>query len=133
MQRPAPASRRAKPSGERTFGDEILGRLNKFTNQLKSTNDWQTLGEKLTVRDVAGSLGPTPYTATDVLAARQALGASQAVFAEFLGVSLGAVRDWEQSLKPPNGAARRMMDEIRHNPMYFARRIGELVQQGSGD
>lgn len=52
---------------------------------------------------------------------------SQAIFAQFLGVSLGTVRDWEQGNKPPNGAASRLMDEIRNNPEYFFKRLMELA------
>jgi DNA-binding transcriptional regulator YiaG len=54
------------------------------------------------------------------------LGASQTIFAQFLGVSPSAVQDWEQGLKPPHGAACRLMDEIRRDPNYWIRRLQEL-------
>lgn len=41
-------------------------------------------------------------------------------------IRLGAVRDWEQGLKKPGGAACRLMDEIRQNPDYFLRRLKEF-------
>lgn len=132
-----PGSRRAanRPDNRSTTassrGDELLERLRTFSDALKSSRNWNELGKKVTVRQVQVPLGPSEYGASDVLAARQSLGVSQAIFAQFLGVSLGAVRDWEQSLKPPNGAARRLMDEIRHNPKYFARRLAELARSGN--
>ena len=54
------------------------------------------------------------------------LGQSQTIFAEFLGVSPSAVQDWEQGLKPPHGAACRLMDEIRRDPKYWIQRLQEL-------
>jgi putative transcriptional regulator len=63
---------------------------------------------------------------------RKLIRASQAIFAQFLGVSLSAVRDWEQGIKPPGGAACRIMDEIRRNPDYFVGRLRELSSPTAG-
>ena len=43
-----------------------------------------------------------------------------------MGVSIQAVHDWEQGLKPPGRAACRLMDEIRNNPDYWITRLHEL-------
>jgi putative transcriptional regulator len=69
---------------------------------------------------------PQPYIASEVKSTRKKLSASQVIFAQFLGVSASAVRDWEQGLKPPSGAACRIMDEINRNPKYFRNRLQEL-------
>lgn len=47
---------------------------------------------------------------------RRRLDASQREFAEMLNVSLGTVRSWEQGLRTPDGAARRLLDIAEHQP-----------------
>ncbi|MDZ4818059.1 MAG: transcriptional regulator [Planctomycetota bacterium] len=104
-------------------GKEILRRLKNFTDALAVTED---ISKRFTCRTVRLDLQPKQYKGHDVKKVRQLLGASQPIFAQFLGVSKGAVRDWEQNLKPPTGAACRMMDEISKNPSYFVKRLKEL-------
>jgi putative transcriptional regulator len=107
-----------------SVGGELVRRLKRFTEALKDTDD---ISKRFTCRTVKLNLSPVPYDAEGVKKTRRKLSASQAIFAQFLGVSLGAVRDWEQGLKPPSGAARRMMDEINRNPEYFRKRLKELA------
>jgi putative transcriptional regulator len=59
--------------------------------------------------------------------ARVTLCASQAIFAQFIGVSTSTVQDWEQGAKTPRGSACRMMDEILRNPDYWISRLKELA------
>lgn len=47
--------------------------------------------------------------AADVPAIRQGLGLSQAQFANFMGVSLGTLRNWEQARREPQGPARTLL------------------------
>ncbi len=107
----------------KSVGGEIVRRLGRFAKQLESTKE---LGERFTCRTVKLDLQPKRYTPQLVKKTRHLLSCSQAIFAKFLGVSLSAVRDWEQGLKPPGGAACRMMDEIRRKPDYFLSRLQEL-------
>lgn len=67
--------------------------------------------------------GLPAVSAGDVLAARKALGVSQPVFAQILGASVQSVRAWEQGAKPPSGVARRLIGEIRHDPVYWRKRF----------
>lgn len=57
----------------------------------------------------------------DVAAIREKLGLSQVAFAEAFGVSAGTVRNWEQGLRRPRGAARVLLKVIDRRP--------EVVQQ----
>jgi len=70
-------------------------------------------------------LRPTAYSPELVKATRKSLRASQKVFAELLGVSVKTVCAWEQGINTPQDVACRFMDEIRHDPSYWLKRIKE--------
>jgi putative transcriptional regulator len=106
-----------------SVGKELVRRLKKFSESLETT---ENLADRFTCRTVKLDLAPRRYGPKLVKQTRQMLHASQAIFAQFLGVSRSAVRDWEQGIKPPSGAACRLMDEIRENPDYFFGRLKEL-------
>ena len=108
-----------------SVGSEILSRLTKASKALRTKSD---LADRFTRRTVRLNLRPQPCDATVVKQTRRVLGASQTIFAQFLGVSVQAVHDWEQGVKPPGGAACRLMDEIRRNPAYWIARLQELSQ-----
>ena len=116
----SPKQRKAKKS----LGTELTARLQKFVTELEKTDD---LKARFTVRTVKLKLVPKNYTAEMVRGVRQQLRASQAVFAQFLGVSVSTVQDWEQGSKPPRGSACRLMDEIRTDPGYWNKRLQELA------
>jgi putative transcriptional regulator len=82
---------------------------------------------KLTRHQVALNLVPTRYSAKIVKLTRKKLECSQAIFAQFLGVSISAVRNWEQGVNAPEHAACRLMDEIRHDPDYWKDRLRQLA------
>jgi putative transcriptional regulator len=44
---------------------------------------------------------------------------SQPILAAYLGVSAAALRAWEQGLKKPSGAARRLLQIIDNSPQQF--------------
>jgi DNA-binding transcriptional regulator YiaG len=106
-----------------SIGSTIADRLGRFAEAAESGEDITT---RFTCRTIKLNLEPQPYSPELVKETRRKLGASQAIFARFLGVSPSAVRDWEQGLKPPHGAACRLMDEIRHDPRYWIQRMKEL-------
>jgi len=105
-------------------GDQIIKGLEEFTAALKSD---QPVTEQLNCRRIMLNLEPTPYNHELVKETRDLLGISQAVFAQFLGVKLGTVQKWEQGDNPPTGAACRFMDEIRHDPKLWRKRLRELI------
>lgn len=109
---------------KRTVGQRILTRLGDFAETLKTTDK---ISEKYTCRTIKLNMEPEPYTPEAIRETRKVLNASQRIFAEFLGVSVRAVQDWEQGVKPPHGSACRIMDEIRRNPEYWIKRLRELA------
>lgn len=108
-----------------SVGERILARLKGFDEALKNG---EAIADKFTCRRVVLDLPPTPYDPDLVKETRKILGASQAMFAQFLGVSVKTVRSWEQGINVPNDMACRFMDEIRRNPKYWLERfLGALV------
>ncbi|HUY87948.1 MAG TPA: hypothetical protein VMV10_04355 [Pirellulales bacterium] len=106
-----------------SLGKELVRRLKGFTEKLESA---ENISDKFTCRTIRLNLQPQKYSPELVKETRGLLRASQVIFARFLGVSPNAVRDWEQGIKPPSGAACRIMDEIRQNPKYWIERLKEL-------
>jgi putative transcriptional regulator len=98
--------------------------LKDFAEALQSG---ATISDHFTCRKVVVNLQPTPYGPKLVKKTRRLLGASQAVFARFLGVSIQTVRAWEQGENTPSDMARRFMDEIRHNPTYWLERLTQTA------
>ena len=106
-----------------SVGATIASRLRRVAASVEAGED---ITKRFTCRTVRLGLTPREYGAKDVKQTRRKLGASQTIFAQFLGVSPSAVQDWEQGLKPPHGAACRLMDEIRRDPQYWIHRLQEL-------
>ena len=74
---------------------------------------------QVTVRRVAVP-EPQDYRPADVRRVRRAIGVSQAVFAQFMGVSTVLVQSWEQGQRIPSRMARRLLDEIAREPRRWA-------------
>jgi len=49
----------------------------------------------------------------EIVATRDRLGISQAVFAHYLNVSVGSVSQWERGEKHPSGPALKLLDLVR--------------------
>jgi len=103
---------------------DLIEGMEGFLDDLRSD---APIREKYTCRRVVVDLHPTMYTPEQVKATRSLLGVSQAVFAQFLGVSKKTVAAWEQG-KVPNEMACRFMDEIQRNPEYWRDRLRESVK-----
>ena len=69
---------------------DLVGGLEEFVHELKNGTP---LEKKYTCRRVILDLEPRTYTAKDVKSTRKLLNASQALFAQFLGVSVKAVEE----------------------------------------
>ncbi len=52
----------------------------------------------------------------DVKSIRKKTGMSQQKFCSTFGISLGALRHWEQGLRSPRGTARVLLKVVEHNP-----------------
>jgi putative transcriptional regulator len=106
-------------------GAEIVGALTEFYETLKEGSD--AVARRFTVRTVELDLKPRVYHGKDVKAVRDQLGLSQPLFARFLGVTVNAVRAWENGNKRPSGVACRFLDEIARAPRYWQGRINEII------
>jgi len=107
------------------IADRIMSRLKNFSEALEQG---ENISEKFTCHTIKLNLEPETYSAELVKKTRKLLGASQAIFAQFLGASVSAVQDWEQGRKSPNSMACRFMDEIRNNPEYWLTRLKESCE-----
>lgn len=66
-----------------------------------------------------GALKPsrvTEFRPADVRAVRAKLGASQTEFALMIGVSVAALRNWEQGRRTPDGPALALLRVAARNP-----------------
>lgn len=112
----------------RSVAKRIIEGLTDLATSLERGDD---LNESFTCRKVSLNLEPTSYTPNLVKKTRKLLGASQTVFAMFLGVSPQTVRAWEQGKNVPNDIACRFMDEIRHDLEYWKKRMAALFSPKS--
>lgn len=107
------------------IGKIIIKRLRSFVEALESGED---IDKKFTVRRVEVTVTPAMFTPDIIKDTRCLLGATQAGFARFLGVSVQTVRAWEQGTNRPNDMACRFLDEIRLNPPYWQKRFKESMR-----
>lgn len=115
-------------SAKKSVGTRIIEGLTEFAEALESG---EPLEKRLTGHTLVVDLVPTHYRRQDVRATRRLLGASQSLFARFLGVALGTVRAWEQGRNIPSGSAARLMDEIRLNPEFWKARFASVLRRQS--
>lgn len=109
-----------------TVAQHIRQRLEEFTHDLERGSIIQ---HKYTCRKVEFKLKPMLYKPDAVKKTRKLLGASQRIFAMFLGTSVKTVQSWEQGIVSPPKMACRFMDEIRRNPNYWLERLKDSITQ----
>src|SRR5260370_2139060 len=73
-------------------------------------------GEGVNLRVTRIPARPKPISPKEVRHIRQALNASQALFAAFLNVSPNAVRSWQQGTTLPRQAALNLLVIAKKNP-----------------
>ena len=115
-----------KTTKRHSYIEEAIADVGAMADALES-GGLPELGKRFTVRRVKVPVAPT-VTAEEIKEAREALGASQPVFAGFLGVSAQLVKAWEQGLKTPTGPARRLLADIRMNSAHWRTRLAEAVR-----
>jgi putative transcriptional regulator len=119
----------AKPTPEQSspLGSRIIAGMEDLLATMKS-GGLKAVEKKFTVRRVKKAAFEKPSLGkVDVVAIRETLGVSQAVFANLLGVSIATVRAWEQGVNVPSGMATRFLAEIRANPDYWKSRLNDAV------
>ena len=107
-----------------SIGSQIARDLKKLNGVVKSG---ESVFDHFTCNRVILNLQPRDYTPEMVKDARKTLRMSQAIFAQFLGVSTSTVRSWEQGQNPVPGMACRFFDEISNNPGYWRERLRASV------
>jgi putative transcriptional regulator len=110
---------------EKSIGQWIGEGFKQIADSLKTAK--KTGRPTLTRHRVSLNLISTKYSPKTVRKTRDLLGCSQSIFARFLGVSISTVRNWEQGVNEPEHVARRLMDEIRHDPVYWKKRLRALT------
>jgi putative transcriptional regulator len=106
----------------------MLDGLQAFARDLSALPSEQ-VKKKYRHRAVQVAFQPRVYDASDVKSLRASMDCSQTVFADFLGISLGTLRNWEQGIRPVSGIAARMFDEMRINPGYWKIRLRQLLKE----
>ena len=111
---------------DRSLGKVIGERLTEFAEALENG---ESLSAKFTCRKVVLDLLPMSYDPALVKKTRAILSVSQSIFAQFIGVSIDTVQAWESGVNVPKDMACRFMDEIRHNPTYWRKRLMDSISQ----
>lgn len=124
--------RKAKKDGGRPVGDDGLSALGREMVAgadafLEAARAGGPIEGRFTVRTAEVGPGPREFKAEDVKAVRGHFRASQAVFADFLGVSVAALRSWEQGARPVPGIASRYLDDLIAFPQLWERRARKLA------
>ena len=114
-----------KKSTKTTVGAQIIQGLEEFVESLQKK---EPIRDKYTCRTIILDLKPSAYNPTRVRRTRDILGASQALFAKFLGVSASTVRSWERGGNSPSEMACRFMDEIRRDPQHWLDRLRQAAK-----
>jgi putative transcriptional regulator len=73
-------------------------------------------GQPVNLRVTRVPSRPKPISPRQIRRIRQALNASQPLFAAYLNVSANAVRSWEQGTRRPRQAALKLLAIARKNP-----------------
>ena len=107
-----------------SIGSQIARDLRKLNAVVASG---KSVCDKFTCTRVVLNLQPRDYTPEMVKEVRAKLRMSQAIFAQFLGVSASTVQSWEQGQNDVPGMACRFLDEINRNPSYWHRRLRASV------
>jgi len=107
-----------------SVAERIKQRLEEFTHDLESG---EKIEDKYTCRKVEFCLKPIKFMPAAVRETRKQLGASQNVFAMFLGVATKTIQAWEQGKSAPNPMACRFLEEIRRDPVHWRERLSHSV------
>ncbi len=112
------ATKKAKLETKPSKWDVAIQEMQQFADSLETG----TVPDKY-VRRTFKISGPKEVTAAEVKAARESLGLSQSLFADWLGVGVALVRAWEGGTRQPKGADRRLLTHILNNPKLWRKEI----------
>ncbi len=109
------------------LGKELIGGLRELSDLLKRKESAGGGSAKFTCHTIVLDFQPTQYDAASVKKVRKLLGASQSIFARFLGVTAKTVQSWEQGQSTPCDMACRFLDEIRADRDYWLKRLRRMA------
>lgn len=69
---------------------------------------------------------PKVFSARAIKKLRVSMGISQSMFAQIIGVSVNAIRNWEQGRNSPSTMARRFLELIENDPEQFLGQAEEM-------
>lgn len=104
---------RKRPARTNAAGRELMASIREALNAAR-TGDLTGI----TIREVEIP-EPGEYGPKDVKALRKAMGVSQRVFAELVGVSKELAAQWEYGIRRPAPLARRLLDRIKADPPAY--------------
>lgn len=74
---------------------------------------------KIKARKTTRSIAPLEtFSSDDIKKIRIEAGMTQALFAQYMGVSIKTIEAWESGRNQPEGAARRLLALTRDDPMF---------------
>ena len=113
-------------------GAKIVAALERFRDTLESG---VPVEQRYTVRKIRLKLTPRTFEPKEVKDVRAALGISQPVFSQFLGVDVKTVRSWEQGQRVPSGTACRFLEEIEADLEHWRGRLRNVldIEDGLGE
>jgi putative transcriptional regulator len=103
-------------------------KLSKAVVEAIAEADWKKV-DAMTDADIARQIAANPDAAPDmaleidVLAARRAMGLTQAEFAAAYQFSVRTVQQWEGGAKRPSGPARTLLRAIKADPEGLRRAL----------
>ena len=106
------------------LGKELIDGLRELSDSLKRK---EKITDKFTCHTIVLDFQPTHYDAESVKSVRKLLGASQSIFARFLGVTVKTVQSWEQGQSTPSDMACRFLDEIRADRDYWLKGLRHMA------
>ncbi len=120
MKTTAKTAGRKRATSTNALGEKLLESARQALHAAETGNM-----SGITIREVE-IVEPGKYGAAEVKSLRMAMGASQRVFAEMLGVSKDLAAQWEYGIRQPAPLARRLMDRVKDDPKGF---MSSLVRQ----
>jgi putative transcriptional regulator len=105
-------------------GAKIVAALERFRDSVEAG---VPIEQRYTVRRAKLNLTPRTFGPEEVKGVRAALGISQPIFGQFLGVDVKTIRSWEQGQRVPSGMACRFLEEIQSDLDHWRGRLHKVL------
>jgi putative transcriptional regulator len=105
-------------------GGQDRGALGRFRDTVEAG---VPIEQRYTVRRARLNLTPRTFGPDEIKGVRVALGVSQPIFGQFLGVDVKTIRSWEQGQRLPSGIACRFLEEIQTDLGHWRGSLREVL------